>query len=54
MMIYQLTRGQRFKVAGCELVFTFHKMDGRYCYATTDDGRHIHWSGPVTVVEDGV
>lgn len=51
MMIYQLTRGQRFKVAGSDLIFTFDGMQGMFGFAVAEDGRHIHWSGPVEVVE---
>ena len=50
-MVYQLKRGDRFTVEGSGTVWTFRSMDGAYCYAHSEYGHILNWSGPVTIVK---
>lgn len=50
-MVYQLKHGERFTVDGSDIVWTFVRMDGRYCFAQSSTGQIINWSGPVTIVK---
>lgn len=49
--VWELRRGDKFKVDGCEDVFTFDHMDGMYCFAKNERGEILNWSGPVERVE---
>jgi hypothetical protein len=51
VMVWDLTRGDRFTVEGCDTVWTFKGMDGAYCYAYNESGKVLNWSGPVVRVE---
>lgn len=50
-MVYELRHGDRFTVDGSDTVWTFRSMDGAYCYAHSEHGQILNWSGPVTVVK---
>lgn len=50
VMVYELSRGDRFTVYASDDVWTFDHMDGMYCYSTNDSGHILNWSGPVTLV----
>ena len=50
-MVWELTHGERFTVEGCDTVWTFHSMDGAYCFAKSSTGQILNWSGPVTIVK---
>lgn len=47
IMAWELNRGDRFKVEGSDIVWTYRSMDGAYCYALSDDGQVLNWNGPV-------
>lgn len=50
-MVYQLKRGEQFTVEGSDTVWTFRSMDGAYCYADSEQGQILNWSGPVTIAK---
>jgi len=50
-MVYELKRGEQFTVDGSDTVWTFRSMDGMYCYADSEQGQILNWSGPVTIVK---
>lgn len=50
-MVYELKRGEQFTVEGCDTVWRFRNMDGMYCYADSEQGQILNWSGPVTIVK---
>ena len=50
-MVYELKHGERFTVEGFDIVWTFHSMDGAYCFAKSSTGQILNWSGPVTIVK---
>lgn len=47
LMVWELKRGDRFKVEGSDIVWEFRSMDGAYCYSTDNHGNVLNWSGPV-------
>lgn len=51
VMVRHLKRGDRFTVGGSDIVWTFLNMDGAYCYAHSEYGQILNWSGPVTIVK---
>lgn len=50
-MVYELKHGDRFTIEGSGIVWTFHSMDGAYCFAKSGTGQILNWSGPVTIVK---
>lgn len=48
--IWELKKGDRFRVEGSDSIFTFDHMDGMYGHAYAADGYLLMWSGPVEVV----
>ena len=50
-MVWELTHGERFTVEWCDTVWRFRNMDGMYCYADSEQGQILSWSGPVTIVK---
>lgn len=52
LMVWELNRGDRFKVDGCDTAWTFDHMDGMYCFATDENRRVLNWSGPVERIDD--
>ena len=50
-MVYELKHGEQFTVDGYDTVWTFRNMDGMYCYADSEQGQILNWSGPVTIVK---
>jgi len=50
-MVWELTHGDRLTVEGCDTVWRFRNMDGMYCYADSEQGQILSWSGPVTIVK---
>jgi hypothetical protein len=51
VMVYELSRGDKFTVDGSSDELEFLHMDGAYCYAVNDIGQVLNWSGPVTRVD---
>lgn len=49
--VWDLRRGDKFRVEGSDEVFTFDHMDGMYCFATNADGQVFNWAGPVERVQ---
>jgi hypothetical protein len=47
VMVYELSRGDRFTIKGSDIVWTFRSMDGAYCYAYNEAGAVLNWSGAV-------
>ena len=49
--VWELKRGDKFRVSGCDDIFVFDHMDGMYCFATNSAGEPFNWSGPVERVQ---
>lgn len=52
MNVWDLRKGDRFRVDGLDSTFTFDYVDGMYCRATEDTtGKVFNWRGPVLKLE---
>lgn len=51
--VWDLRRGDRFRIPGDPRTWTFRSMDGGYCYALSEDGDVLNYCGPVELEASG-